>query len=404
MASIPTNASPVAAQPAPQSSASLLIFLAPVPPESLEPTLSNLALAFPTQSVSVAIPDGTSAATQSTFNTLRLLPYAPPPSASSSLPILNAADFFSTWKLASENNASACLVLGLEAQSLDPTSIRALAASAATADLSLARYRMGPNEGLVNSAILYPLSRALYCARPRYPLAIDLGLSPRMAERLATTAQRYTAANNNDAFLWPVPEAVASGFDCTEVDVPARTFPQPPSGDLNSVLTQVAGSLFSDIESRAGIWQRLRGTVPPQPPSASSVAPIDSLPDTAPMLDSFRLAFTNLQEIWSLVLPPQSLLGLKHLSVMPAAEFRMPDSLWARIVYDFALAWRLRTLNRTHLLGALTPLYLAWVASHINLIRNGTPPERHIEEQAQIFETDKPYFVSRWRWPDRFNP
>jgi hypothetical protein len=122
------------------------------------------------------------------------------------------------------------------------------------------------------------------------------------------------------------------------------------------------------------------------------------------MLDSFRLAFTNLQEIWSLVLPPQSLLGLKHLSVMPAADFRMPDSLWARVVYDFALAWRLRTLNRAHLLGALTPLYLAWVASHLTLIRNGTPPERHIEEQAQIFETDKPYFVSRWRWPDRFNP
>ena len=123
------------------------------------------------------------------------------------------------------------------------------------------------------------------------------------------------------------------------------------------------------------------------------------------MLDSFRLAYSNLHEIWSLVLPPNSLLGLKKLSLMPPASFRMADSLWARIVYDFILAYRLRTLNRGHLLGALTPLYLAWVASHLLLTSSGDiAPEKHIEALATAFETDKPYLVSRWRWPDRFNP
>ena len=82
----------------------------------------------------------------------------------------------------------------------------------------------------------------------------------------------------------------------------------------------------------------------------------------------------------------------------------MSDSLWARTVYDFLLAYRLRTINRGHLLGALTPLYLAWVASHILLARSGVDPEKHVEEVALAFETDKAYLVSRWRWPDRFNP
>jgi hypothetical protein len=122
------------------------------------------------------------------------------------------------------------------------------------------------------------------------------------------------------------------------------------------------------------------------------------------MLDAFRLAYTNLQEIWSLVLPPNSLLGLKRLSVTDAAAFRMPESLWARIVFDFLLAYRLRTINRGHLLGALIPLYLAWVASHFNITASGTDPERHIEAVAAAFEAEKPYLVSRWRWPDRFNP
>ena len=82
----------------------------------------------------------------------------------------------------------------------------------------------------------------------------------------------------------------------------------------------------------------------------------------------------------------------------------MPAALWARMVYDFVLAFRLRTLNRGHLLGALTPLYLAWVASHLLVVESGVPPEQHVEETAAAFEAEKPYFVSRWRWPDRFNP
>ena len=401
MASSSTNAA-TATETTAAPSGALLINLAPLAPDELETTLSNLALAFPTQHVLVALPESPNLTTQ-TFNTLQLLPYTPHAPISSTSPVLTAADFLNTWKLAQDNNAAACLLLGSESNSLQPTSIRSLASAAFSADLSVAHYHTSANEGLINSAILYPVTRALYCARPRFPLALDLGLSPRMSERLAAAAQRFTAGDQNDAFLWPVAEASIAAFTCTEVDVPARTFPQPPAADLNTVLTQVAGSLFDDIEAKATFWQRVRSTAPARGAIHLSAAS-DGLPDVTSMLDSFHLAYNNLQELWSLVLPPQSLLGLKRLSILSAANFRMPDSLWARIVYDFALAYRLRTINRGHLLGALTPLYLAWIGSHLILARSGTPPEQHIEELTQVFETEKPYLVSRWRWPDRFNP
>jgi hypothetical protein len=131
---------------------------------------------------------------------------------------------------------------------------------------------------------------------------------------------------------------------------------------------------------------------------------VDGASDLPSMIDGFRLAYSNLQEIWSLVLPPNSLLGLKRLSVLDAASFRMPENLWARIVYDFLIAFRQRTINRGHLMGALIPLYLAWVAGHINVTASGFDSERHIEAVAAAFDADKPYLVSRWRWPDRFNP
>ena len=377
----------------------LLVSLGSLPHSALQTVLTNLTSAFPGQNISVATPDAADAIAPS--ESMHLVPYT------SSVPspncwVLSPADYLNTYKLAKEHQATTCLLLGADAQSLHPGAIRELAHAATRADLAVASYDLGPRDALLNSAILYPVSRAIYGARPRFPLAIDLGLSLRMAERLATAAQKFTAANQHEALIWPIAEAASANFSILEVQAGTRIIPQPNSPDLNSLLAQITGSLFNDVELKASYWQRARGIQPahaPFPPSSDA-----TMPDVQPMLDSFRIAYTNLHEIWSLVLPPNSLLGLKRLSQMPPASFRMPDALWVRIVYDFILAWRLRTINRGHLLGALTPLYLAWVASHILLANSGISPEAHIEEQAVAFEADKPYLVSRWRWPDRFNP
>ncbi len=405
MASTPTHivatAQPTAAA---TETGRLLVSLPLLANGALDATLTNLAAAFPGKTILVATPSATSGATNPSPDTLHLLSYTPATTAATTIWVLTAADYLNAFKLAEENQATACLLLGAEPQSLAPEAIRALAAAVldTNADLAVAHYNLGPREGLVNSAILYPVTRALFAARPRFPLAIDLALSLRMAERLAATAQKFTSINQSDAFLWPVAEAAAANYTIAEVDIGSRTLPQPAASDLNTLLAQIAGSLFAEVDARAAFWQRARGTQPARPFTLSAL-PTDAV-DIAPMLETFHLAYTNLHSIWSLVLPPNSLLGLKRLSIMPPDSFHMPDSLWARIVYDFILAYRLRTINRGHLLGALTPLYLAWVASHLVLTGSGTAPEKHIQDLAAAFETDKPYLVSRWRWPDRFNP
>jgi glucosylglycerate synthase len=404
MASTPTHIDAATQQTPATTTGSLLVSLPPLPNGSFDTMLANLAAAFPTQTVLVAAPgtapNGTPHATP---DNIQLVPYTPTATSSTHW-VLTPADYLNTFKGAEQTQASACLLLGAECQSLAPEAIRALASSitASNVDLAIARYNLGPREGLVNSAILYPLTRALFCVRSRYPLAIDLGLSLRMAERLAATAQKSISANQNDTLLWPSVEAACANCSIAEVDIGSRLLPQPTTADLNTLLAQIAGSLFAEVDARAAFWQRARGAQPALPVDLS--ASLTETHDIAPMLDAFHLAYANLHEIWSLVLPPNSLLGLKRLSVTPAESFNMPDSLWARIVYDFVLAYRLRTINRGHLLGALTPLYLAWVASHLVLTGNGTPPEKHIQDLAAAFEADKPYLVSRWRWPDRFNP
>lgn len=378
----------------------LLVLLAAMPPEYRQSVLGSLAAAFPNEELLIASPDASPEEPAAPF---RLIP-AP---ASKVNWTLTAADFVSAYQLAEKNEARAILMLSPESAALSASEIASLAKAVLTTptDLAVPCYALPPYAGLVNSAILYPLTRALFASRARFPLAPDIGLSLRMCQCLSTAARRFTVANQGETPVWPVNEAAVAGFSMEQFLVSPRQQPHPNRPDLNTILPLVTGSLFADIDAKAAFWQRFRPVPPPfQAPPALDGPAVETATEIAPMLQAFRLACTNLLEVWSLVLPPASLLGIKRLSATDAATFRMSDNLWARIVYDFLLAHRLRTINRGHLLGALIPLYLAWVASHFNIVASGADPERHIEELAAAFEAEKPYMVSRWRWPDRFNP
>jgi hypothetical protein len=377
--------------------ADLLVMVAAMPPEQYQGVLANLAAAFSAENVIVAAQNEMTA---NVSTNLRVV------SAPQSNPgwTLTPGDFLNAFEIGQEHEARGVLLLGSGADSLSPLALRSLsdAVLGASIDLAVPRYTLPPHAGLINSAILYPLTRALFAVRSRFPLAIDLAFSLRMAERLAMAAQRTTVLNQGEALVWPVNEAVAAGFTVDEVDAGPRAVPQPSVPDINAILALVTGSLFGDIEAKAALWQRPRRLSPIRHPISETTL-ADGTADVPRMVEAFRLANANLQEVWSLVLPPHSLLQLKRLGALDAAAFRMPENLWARIVFDFLIAYRSRTINRGHLMGALIPLYLAWAAGHINLTAAGTASERHIESVAAAFEADKPYLVARWRWPDRFN-
>lgn len=320
--------------------------------------------------------------------------------------VLTAGDYVAANELAQRHGAAQVLLLGADICTLPATAIREMADKiAAGADLIVPTYALGAHDGLVASALLYPLTRALFAANIRFPLPMDAGLSRRMVERMASVAQRQ-AASQADALVWPVAEAAAAAFNVRQVESNAPIPPAPAAADFNTLFTNVAGALFADVEAKAPFWQRSRGPavamreVPPHQQTESN----DLAEEVPGMVEAFRLAHRNLQEIWALALPPQSLLALKKLSIAEPATFTIAPALWARLVYDFALAFHLRSLNRGHLLGAFTPVYLAWVASTLRTVNDDASAAAHREETAAAFEQEKPYLVARWRWPDRFNP
>ncbi len=337
-----------------------------------------------------------------------LLPFSPPTGAGELWSAVSANQRASL-AVAASLNARACIVLGSDLAALNAHTIQLFAYAILDRQCGLAMpiYPTGKYDGLINTGILSPLSRTLYGKRVHFPLAYDFAVAGAMCARMASQEPGAHAADN--ALLWPVTTAATQFPQLTtgQVHLDAHHQVAATSLDLSAVLGQIVGSQFQQMEFFAPQWQRIRGSqAVPVWGNAPGAQPDGEPPDAQPMLDSFLLGSRNLDELWRLVLPPNTLLEVRRLTRLPLEQFHLPDDLWASIVCDFALAHRLRTISRGHLLGALTPLYLGWVASYVRTVAplTGAALDQRLEQMARAWEEKKPYLLSRWRWPDRFNP
>jgi glucosylglycerate synthase len=394
-----TIASPGATTAPPQPNAPpILVCLPPVSADSLSRLFETAQSAFPDHNLVIAGAEAFAAET-----TIATRPYASPRSNLGW--VLTATDYTAAATTLGDQAYSGVILIGSDIVANHPDLLRDFATQLHTgADLVLPRFTAGPRDGLVTAALLYPMSRALFGPEIRYPLPVVAALSTRMLQRLAPVALR----TGGDGLLWPVAEAAAANFSARQVDTAMRLPPPPTADDFNKLLSGVVSSLFLEVEAKAAFWQRARLFIPDTNPLPPAVVPSDdsgASEEVADIVANFRLAYSNLLEIWALVLPPQTLVAVKRLSQSSPEDFVLQPELWARIVYDFTLAFHLRSLNRGHLLGAFTPLYLAWVASHVGIAGdNPDLAEQLVASTASAFEREKPYLVSRWRWPDRFNP
>jgi hypothetical protein len=302
--------------------------------------------------------------------------------------------------------AKACAVVDANRQSAEPELIERLLAPVLTdgVDYVSPYYGRHVNEGAITRGIVYPLFRALYGARLRQPSASEFGCSAALlAHYLQQDFWDYEGATAS-IDLWLAVEAVCAEFTVGETVLNTRATPRGGARDLSTTVAQVVGALFADVEPRADVWQRVRGSV-----EVPVVGEIAAGAGEAPPLNlealrrAFRLGYRELREIWTWVLPPRTILELRKLADAPAARFDLDDRLWATIIYDFALGYGLRVMPRDHLLRSLTPLYSGWLASFARPLQRAAPAqvEARVEELCVAFEAEKRYLISRWRWPER---
>ncbi len=319
------------------------------------------------------------------------------------------------FEVARRLRAKACGIIDADAGSPDAETIAQLVKPIVqeSYDFVLPVYKRGTYSGTITSAIAYPLTRALFGKRVRQPLAGDFACSIRLLDRfLALDPWRGEVARVG-IDVWVAVQALTANARLCQVHLGDR-FPRgsadgPALGslDMRDALPSVLASLFASVERTEAVWQKVRGSDPVDAFGAAAAPEPESSPfDVRQCLDAFRLGVANLHEIWSVALPPTSLHALRKLARATDDQFALPDELWARIVYDFALAFHQRRIGREHLLSAFTPLFWAWVASYVRQVADmdSEQVEERLEALCARFEAEKPYLISRWRWPDRFTP
>jgi glucosylglycerate synthase len=306
-------------------------------------------------------------------------------------------------------DAQTCLIVDAAVRSMTPQWVAWLAGPVVehAFDFVSPYYQRHPFEGALTKGLVYPLVRTLYGVRLRQPAAAEFACSGRLVSHLLDDDLWDREGAQVGIDLWLTTSAASDDFRLAEAALGPRAQHTRGGGtlDLGTTVTQVVGSIFGDVVRWAERWQRTRGSVPVQLFGTLPAAAPDQAISVDPeqLIESFRLGCRELREIWTWVLPPRTIVDLGKLAERPPGDFRLDDGLWARIVYDFALGYRLHVLAHDHLLRSLVPLYLGWLASYILQVRDldADAADRRVEELAAAFEAQKPYLIARWRWPER---
>ncbi|HEX6313379.1 MAG TPA: hypothetical protein VFZ73_00910 [Gemmatimonadaceae bacterium] len=306
--------------------------------------------------------------------------------------------------------AKACVIVDVEVNQFSAGWLDSLARPVLLngRDFVTAYYTRHQFSGAINNGVAYPLTRALYGKRVRFPVGGDFACSRTFIERSLGQPAWDMEPVKSSIDLWLATRAMSDGSRLGQAAVGVKYQAWKEAGPgAAEPLAKILAALFEGATRWQAMWQKVRGSEPVQ--TYGFVEAVDETPVSVSVkrgIESFRLAQRHLDEIWKFVLPPRTLLELKKLATLAEPDFRVPDDIWARIVYDFLIAYHQRTLNREHVLSAFAPLFAAWLSSFVSELQDASlaESEERIDRMCLRFESEKPYLISRWRWPDRFSP
>ena len=261
-------------------------------------------------------------------------------------------------------------------------------------------YKRHKYDGTITNSIVYPVTRALYGWRVRQPIGGEFGISGRLARHFASRDVWTTDVARYGIDIWMTTTAMAEGFRVCQSYLGAKIHDaKDPGADLSAMLVQVVGSVFSLMETYAAVWKAKEGSEPAPLFGFPFEVGLEPVPINLPrMLAAFGQGCRDLRPIYEKVISPDALQRLTECAGQPPESFVLPPEVWVRTIFDFALAYHRRTIDREHLLKSLTSLYLGWVASFARQTENETAAqvEDRIEELCLVYERLKPQLITQW--------
>jgi glucosylglycerate synthase len=282
-----------------------------------------------------------------------------------------------------------------------------------------ARYKY---DGTITNTVTYPMIRSLYGLRIRQPIGGDFGVSGDLVRHYLEQDDWDADTSKFGIDIWMTTKAITGGFAVCQTRLGAKVHdPKDPGADLGPMFSQVVSTLFRLTEVHAGRW--LEGEGSHDVPVYGFERILDPPPlevNVQRLLEEFAKGRLTVAEEWEVALAPENYAMVHRLSeeagqaveiatradretAIEDSDFSIPDEIWARAVYDMALAHHTRRLPMDRLIASLIPLYFGRVASLVleTHVLTTDQAEAFVERQARAFELAKPYFVNRWRQAER---
>ena len=310
--------------------------------------------------------------------------------------------FRTIFAVAKRLNAKACVVVDSDLRSITPGWIELLARPVLEHgyDYIAPYYHRHKYDGTITNGIIYPMTRTLYGKSVRQPIGGEFGFSGALASRYLEKDVWDSDVARFGIDIWMTVTAIAEGFRVGQAYLGAKIHDaKDPGSDLTSMFRQVVGSFFQLMDGYEKVWKEVHSqqTVPLFGfPFEVGVEPLTV--NTDRMIHAAQQGVADLREIYSSFLSTQTLIDLTNHVHRNGAGFHIPDTLWVRMIYEAATAYRYRLLDREHLLQSLVPLYLGRTASFVLEVTDSTAPqvEERIEGLCHVFEEEKPYLMQCW--------
>ncbi len=255
---------------------------------------------------------------------------------------------------------------------------------------------------LVNNSVAYPLTRALYGRRVRQPVGGEFGFSGRLAQSFLEAEGWNDAVANFGIDIWMTTIAMRSRAQIIQsfVGKPKIHRARAQESSASPVFENVVETVFQLMCRYEEFWKDVKWSRPTAVfgfGAELEVPPPIKL-DTQRLWDRFASGVPSLWALYAQVIQPATLGKLAEVAELPREHFEFPTALWAKVLYDFARAYKNEVAPRADLISALGPLYdgktLSFVIETEHM--NTQQVEEIIEDQCIQFEKAKPYLLERW--------
>lgn len=258
-------------------------------------------------------------------------------------------------------------------------------------------------DGPITNNIAYPLTRALYGRRVRQPIGGDYGFSGQLAKTFMESDvwDESVACYGIDIWMTTTSMRNRVGVVQSFMGRPKVHKAKDPLDNAEALFPDIVTTVFELMCRYENFWKDVKWSRPTAVfgfgMSDVEVPPAVSV-DTKMLADKFYGGLTERCSQYRTVLTDQNINKLQEVAELSPECFEFPTGLWAKILYDFAFAYKNTIIPRTELIQALKPLFYGKILSFVleTQAMNAQQVEEFVEDQCLQFEKAKPYLLERW--------